>query len=319
MTLTLKPHDILPDPRLDPVFKAVFTQNTPHSKKALKALLCALIGRPITVLSLSANEPPPQKTGDKQIRYDISCKFNNGELADIEMTLFPGSAENLRLEYYAARLFLSQNIKGRNTGYKNLKHTYQISFIGKGRLFPCPHFLHVFRYSDPSCGAALSLGGKTCIITVELEKALRCAGKKAAREMRSAERWAIFLGCAADTRRRELVNQILKAEEGIGMAAKSLVAFTREEVEWFRNESRLKYELDRQDRRYTAKENAIKKVKRELRKKFREEFQQKVDKAKNEANLQTKRETALRFKNMGLTAEQIAEGTGLSPEEIQNL
>jgi hypothetical protein len=96
MTLTLKPHDLLPDPRMDPVFKALFTQNTPNSKNALKALLSAFIGRAITALSLSQNEPPPLKHGDKQIRYDISCKFNTGELADIEMTLFPGPSENLR-------------------------------------------------------------------------------------------------------------------------------------------------------------------------------------------------------------------------------
>ena len=46
--------------------------------------------------------------------------------------------------------------------------------------------------------------------------------------------------------KRALVNEILKEREDIAMAGETALAFTKEELEWFRNESKLKYELDMQ-------------------------------------------------------------------------
>jgi predicted transposase/invertase (TIGR01784 family) len=305
-----KPQDYLPDLRRDIVFKAVFTKNTPASRAALTGLVSTFIDRKVTILSLIANEPPPEKTSDRQIRYDLACKFNNGELADIEMTLNPDTSENLRLEYYAARLFLSQNIRGENTGYAKLKYTYQISFIANRNLFSCPCYLHSFSYFDPHCG--LSLGGKTRIITVELEKVPALAGKKSVGEMSRAERWAFFLRCASDKARRELVNEVVREEEAIGMAAEALLEVTREEIEWFRNESRLKYELDEQSRRADAWQAGLEEG-------FAKGSTEGLSEGLTKGAFQAKRETARRFKNMGFSVDQIAEGTGLSPREIQSL
>ncbi|MFP3091559.1 hypothetical protein LQZ21_14675, partial [Treponema sp. TIM-1] len=44
----------------DNVFKAVFTQKTPESQTALSRLVSAMTGRTLTVVSITANEPPPQ-------------------------------------------------------------------------------------------------------------------------------------------------------------------------------------------------------------------------------------------------------------------
>jgi hypothetical protein len=49
--------DDLIDICLDNVFKAVFTKDTPESRGALSKLLSALIGRELTVLVITANEP----------------------------------------------------------------------------------------------------------------------------------------------------------------------------------------------------------------------------------------------------------------------
>jgi hypothetical protein len=50
--------DDLIDICLDNVFKAVFTRNTPESQGALSKLLSAIIGRELSVITISANEPP---------------------------------------------------------------------------------------------------------------------------------------------------------------------------------------------------------------------------------------------------------------------
>jgi hypothetical protein len=62
--------------------------------------------------------------------------------------------------------------------------------------------------------------------------------------MSGEERWAAFFYYRADKKKRELVNRILEKEEAIAMAAERMLEFTEQELEWYRNESKLKYELD---------------------------------------------------------------------------
>ena len=68
----------------DNVFKAVFTRNNPVSKGALSKLISALICREVYVDAINANEPPIDNFHDRQIRFDISCKAENGELVNTE-------------------------------------------------------------------------------------------------------------------------------------------------------------------------------------------------------------------------------------------
>ena len=105
----------------DAVFKAVFTKNTPESRIALKSLLSAFLGREVSVLDVNANEPPINDLRDRQIRFDISVRFNDGELANVEMTVNPKQYESLRFEYYTARLFVSQSIRGKDRSFRDLR------------------------------------------------------------------------------------------------------------------------------------------------------------------------------------------------------
>ncbi|MCL1818931.1 MAG: Rpn family recombination-promoting nuclease/putative transposase, partial [Spirochaetaceae bacterium] len=121
----------IPDLRYDAAFKAVFARETPQSRKALTGLLSACIGHQVSVISLIANEPAPGSVWDKQIRYDIACCLDSGELVDVEMTLHPSPSEPCREEYYAAKLFTSQDIRGSQTEYLELKNIYQINILSE--------------------------------------------------------------------------------------------------------------------------------------------------------------------------------------------
>jgi hypothetical protein len=158
-----KDADII-DIRIDRAFKAVFTGESPRSRGALKGLLSCLTRRDLAILSLGPNEPPPGFAEDRQIRFDIHCKFNGGELADIEMTINPRAFETLRMEFYVCRLFTTQDIRGTAKHYRDLKQTYHISFLNKN-LFADDVLVHEFTYYDGAHN--LSLDGKTRIITVE--------------------------------------------------------------------------------------------------------------------------------------------------------
>ena len=114
------------------------------------------------------NEPPVGNVRDRQIRYDIKCKTENGELVNVKMCLNPDTFEPIRLEYYTARLFGGQDIKGSSSSYTDLKQTYQIAILANMMFFTDDSFYHNCIYYDPIRG--VSLGGRTNIITVELSK-----------------------------------------------------------------------------------------------------------------------------------------------------
>ncbi|MDR1058889.1 MAG: Rpn family recombination-promoting nuclease/putative transposase [Treponema sp.] len=232
------------DPCGDKVFKHIFTQDTPSSRGALSSLLSAFVGRKTQVLAVTANEPPVSNPQDRQIRYDIACKFEGGERADLEMTLYPRPHEAARLEYYLARLYINQDIKGTDKGFRNLQRTYQISFFVKKSLYPGRELIHHFRYYDRR--HRIDLGGQTEIITVELEKAAGLL-KKRAGALSPAESWACFFRYGPEVERRGLINEILAEEEGIAMAGEKLLTVSEDERFQAWQMSAEKYELDRQD------------------------------------------------------------------------
>ncbi|MCL2042657.1 MAG: Rpn family recombination-promoting nuclease/putative transposase [Treponema sp.] len=238
------------DIRMDNVFKAVFARETPESTKALSQLISALIGRNVTIVSILANEPPVENIRDRQIRYDINCKAEDGELVDVEICLNPDVFEPVRQEFYTAKLFCGQDIKGSDRNYKDLKQTYQIAILANMKFFADDTYYHSFKYYDPIRG--VSLDGKTQIITLELAK-LENVVEKPITEMTISERWAVFIEYLTDKDKRSTINEILQQEEGIAMANQVLMTISRDEHERARLLSEYKYQVDMQSKLVTAK------------------------------------------------------------------
>jgi predicted transposase/invertase (TIGR01784 family) len=231
------------DIRIDGIFKAVFTKGTPESTGALSRLVSALIGRDITIDSILANEPAIGNTRDRQIRFDINCRAENGELFNVEMCLNPVAFEPVSLEFHAAKLYVGQDIKGSDKNYNDLKRAFQIAILAKEKFFPDEVFFHSFEYYDAV--NKVSLNGRTRVITLELSK-LDKVVEKPANEMSASERWAVFFGYLTDRSKRSKINEILKTEEGIAMAGQVLMKVSRDEEERARIMRDEKIELDYQ-------------------------------------------------------------------------
>jgi predicted transposase/invertase (TIGR01784 family) len=227
-TLQFNDNDDILDICYDNVFKAVFTKETPESLGALRALLSTFIGREVANASVKKNEPTIDDVHDRQIRFDVSCKFDDGRLADIEMSMNPDDFEPVRDEYYAAKLFTSQNIRGAGRDYSDLKETYQISFVDKKLFFNDAAVTHHFEQYDKEHAAAL--GGKVRIVIVELAKLARLDGK-AIVDMTAEERWAYFFKYGNDKTKRKQINELLMMQEAITMAATTLLTISRDENE----------------------------------------------------------------------------------------
>jgi predicted transposase/invertase (TIGR01784 family) len=243
-------NDDLIDIRHDNVFKAVFTKNTPESKKALADLVSSLIGRKLSIVAITANEPAIDNIRDRQIRFDINCRAENGELVNVEMSLNPDPFEPVRLEFHVGKLFIGQDIRGEEKNFDDLKQAYQIAILAKERFFGDDIPLHAFEYYDPAHG--VSLNGRSRIITLELSK-LDKVVKKPIKEMDAPELWGVFFQYLPDRNKRDIINQIIACEEGIAMASEVLMTISRDEVERARLRSEEKYELDTQSKLVHAK------------------------------------------------------------------
>ena len=227
----------------DRIFKAVFTKDTPESKGALSKLISALIDREVLVSVITANEQPVDNISDRQIRFDIKCKTESGELVNVEMSLNPKPFEPVRLEYYIGVLFTGQDIRGVGKNYDDLKEAYQIAILAKERFFNDEEFLHTFHYYDSEHG--MPLKGRSRIITLELSK-LEEVVEKPVNEMDEKESWAVYFRYLTDKGKRYKINEIMEQEEGIAMASEVLIHISKDEIEQARLESELKYELDTQ-------------------------------------------------------------------------
>ena len=235
------------NPCLDPVFKSIFTKDAPESKHALRGLVSAIIQKDVTVVDVTTNEPPILDTADKQIRYDINCVMDNGEKANVEMTIWPDVYEAYRMEYYLARLHTMQEIKGKEKGYQKLKQSCQISIFAKANVFNDSNFFHKFIYHDPIRG--IDLGGQTAIFTVELQKLLEILSKPV-NEMTRLEMWAVFFCYYTDLNKQGLIQQILETDEEIHMAQAMMQRITAAEVAALKQLSRDRYEIDKCSHEY---------------------------------------------------------------------
>ena len=110
--------------------------------------------------------------------------------------------------------------------------------------------------------------------------------------MSSSEYWAVYFRYLTDMKKRQKINEIVEAEEGIAMASEVVLNISKDEIERARLRSELKYELDTQSRIVEAKREGIR---------------------------EGQEETARNALAKGLSVELIREITGLTTEEIEKL
>ena len=150
-------------------------------------------------------------------------------------------------------------------------------------------FVHHFNHYDVE--NSISLEGRSHIITIELSKLEQIALKPVA-EMTALERWAVFFRFTTDKEKRELVNEIIKSEEGIAMAGQVLLNISKDEKERARLTSEYKFAVD---------------------------LQSKMVDAKRAGALEGVKQVALNMLKRNRPIDEIIEDTGLSLDEVHSL
>ena len=299
-----KTHGPLLNPRLDFVFKSLFTDGSVNSQLALKGIISAATGRTVTDATVVNTEPPALSKADKRCSFDVSTVFNDGERAEIEM-----QGQNVqgafadRITYLAARLMVSNFHFGED--YSKLKYMYQIS-ITDFNLTKGTEVLTRYRmYSPEKC---VELGNSRLnIITLELPKVIPLL-KQDVKTLSKPQMWCIFLKKADDSKYQDLIKKICLREESIMAAQEKLKVVSMEEPEWLRQFHEDKARMD-----YISSMNYAKRT--GLERGIRKGIQQGLKQAREQLS-ESKKQIARNLKQMGLTGEQIAQATGLDLQEV---
>jgi predicted transposase/invertase (TIGR01784 family) len=283
---------------VDIVFKALFTADDEDARAALRLLLSDCIHRPVQNVRIMNNELIPEYLTGKTVRLDIHVTFNDGEQSNLEMQVGRSQDDlKIRASIYAARLLGAQVKRGKQ--YREVKRVYQIFFLNcvlypKSAKVPRRYLTLEETEHD-------RLNEVTEIILYEMPKLEEqvhrfLAGQDRLENLPKEQKWCIYFRYKQNEKLAPLITELCRQEEGIMRADRALKKMNRDYDHWARQLFREKAEMDYNSGMANAREEGL-------------------AKGRQEARL----ETAGKMKNLGLSVEQIAEVTGLSRKDIENL
>ena len=308
---TLRPYPgAMLNPKVDPIFKSLFTQNSEHSNAALTAFLSVMLQQKITDVSISQNELPIESERDKQSVFDITCRSESqSKVLNVEMQgkNNEDSFDN-RSEYYVAHL-LNHFVK-RGTPWNKVPEAIMISVLNfvYDSMVDDGLLTYTMRLED---GRKLQ-SARMKIIYLELPKYIDIPDEPI-EKLTTVEKWAKFFLYADCSDKKDYVDRLARTEEGIMHAQEALDSISQSEAEWIR------------ERNYwdaVATERTIREEAeiRGLESGMQRGMEQGLQRGMEQGLQQKAVETAINFLKMKvLTCEQIAQGTGLSLEEVQEL
>ncbi|MBQ0052126.1 MAG: Rpn family recombination-promoting nuclease/putative transposase [Treponema sp.] len=279
------------NPRLDGIFKTIFTQHTSESQLALRSFLEAILGRKIIRLKLNSNSGIKQFFEQRDVDYDISVTFDDGEQAEIEMQTFSQNYNyQLRAEYLVARLMNSIMKKG--FSWKKIKKVHQISILGFISNKNDNEAFHHYVLRSPE-GQILS--EMLNVYFLELPK-LPELTEEMIPQLNTVEKWGIFFRDADNLEKIELVRHVAETEEGIMAAFEILGGISLTQRFWLWQTKKLIKECDR-----------------------RSDLEGAMEKGITEGQLAAKTEATKKMLSDGVPYEQIAKWQGLSIAEVQEI
>ena len=257
-----KDYDLL-DPKEDSTFKTLFIQEGEKAQIALKSLIKAIIGREPKTVRVLNTELPKDIKRVKDIRLDLQCEMEDGDLINIEMQTCHGD-DNLknRVLYYATRMMSTFDMK--NKPYSVLPKVYHVMFTNFQLFNSDSRYLQTFKLQND---AKEEMTECMQFIFVQLNL-FKINGRKI-NNLLDIEKWIIFLRDSADKEKRDLLNSIMASDKGIREAGEILMNISKDAKAWARQEMRFKARQDREA------EEALHRMREE---KFAEELKQAEEK-----------------------------------------
>ena len=280
----------------DYVFHRVFGSDTEESNAALIGLLNIVLDRdqdPITKIKIKNPIDFGNFPGDKPTELDIKAETSADQIIDIEMQVANLSFFRNRTTFYAGRLVNSSLKEGEN--YDMMKQSVVVSIVN-GRLFPEDIGYHgVFELREKNSGVRLS--DRLVMHFLQLSE---LDLHKPVAEMSHLERLGFYLRYANDASYKDQISEICNKEERIIMTEDFYRKLSQEEIEAERAEAHFKYQLQYDSDMYWSKKVGH-------------------EEGLEEGKAIEQREIAKNFKDAGFPHDIIAQNTGLSLSEIEEL
>ncbi len=278
-------------PTNDAVFKIIFAD--PKHKRLLVHLLNSAIvfQKKMTDVIITNTEIIKSHVLDKGCRLDIKAETNTGEIINIEMQVGTDSDMIARSLFYWAQIFSKQIVEGEQ--YNKLRRTIVLNFLDFN-LFKDDRFWHKLHITDDESHE---------IVIDKLEMQFVELKKMKERENHSLlSFWVEFIRNPYSERCEKLYKEVpeLKEAKEVFDAAKA--------------DPKKRALIEARANAILNLSSMIASARAEERAKADKELAKERAKAKDE-----KRESAKKFLQMGLSVDQVAQGTGLSIEEVEEI
>ena len=273
----------------DYVFHRIYGSDTEESKAALIGLLNIILERkddPIRHIEITNPIDLGEWMPDKDTTMDIKAKTDSGELLTIEMQVDKLTYYRNRALFYGGRLVNSSLKSGEP--YDKMRKSIVVSIINP-KLFP----------KEIGCHSIFDVREQN-------------TGRKPIEKMTQIEKLAVYLRYANDENYKDSVQEICGSEEEIVMAENLYRKVTQEEKEAAWAESRFYYQLEYATEMKAAREKGLAEGLAEGRAEGRSE-------GEAAGAAQKQREIAKSMKEKNIPTADIAEMTGLSAEEVEEL
>ncbi len=285
------------DPKVDSTFKSLFTKEKEKSMNALKDFIGAVIGHVPKEVQVIENEPPKSIRDAKDIRLDLQCRMDDGDLINLEIQTCLGS-ENLRKRalYYAIRMMAAIPMKKEK--YEELAKVYHVMITDFQLFSDNTKYLQRFSIRNDQ----EELVDNLQFIFIQLP--LLNIDEVETENLPELEKWGIFFKVGNDIEKRDLLNRLMASSEGIREAGEVLMTISEDLTAWAQQEMRYKAQMDYKSGMNTAHDKGVEEGKAEGR----------------EEGIQIGVEnTARGMKEENIPIETITKITGLTAEQVEAL
>lgn len=243
-------------PLYDWTFKQIFTQETEESNLALKSFISAVLERQILKVTVKKNEPVKDSRKQRNILFDVSVEFDDGERSDIEIQSCKENYDyGMRAEILAARLLNNNARRGKKWLAPKV---YQISVLN-------------FHYGKTAAGKTDKteikwytmrdrqgnrLTDRQNIIFIDLET-IRKKLNTPVSLLTPIEKWGLFFCYVDHDNEAGIVSEIIKEEAGIMAAQKIVKDISKTDDNWFIQNSIWIAKRDALARTETAREEGL--------------------------------------------------------------
>lgn len=298
-------------PLYDVTFKGIFTQETEESDLALKSFLSAALNRSVSKVHIKSNEQATETKKQKQMRFDVTAEFDDGEIAEIEMQARKQDYDyGVRAEIQAARLLSNKARRGK--GWLSPK-IYQISVLNFQYAKGDKHELTWYTLRDDS---GQKLADKLNVIFINLVAIRKKLGKPI-EELTPIEKWGLFLSYVDKEKNADYVKNLIRSEKGIMAAEKIVKRMSNADDNWYIQNSRYIAERDHYTIMYNARKRGLEEGRAQG---LIEGHAEGLAEGLVEGRAESLSETATNLLRMKVgSPQQIAEATGLSLEKVIEL